>query len=189
MVCDRCIMMVKYQLLSIGIIPMEVQLGEVSLKKTLSTKEIDTIGKALIPLGFEILIDRKYQLIEKIKNVVIKFLYYDGEKMKVNLSDFISQKLTKEYAYLSNLFSEVEGITIEKYFILQKTARIKELLVYNELTLKEIAYKLDYSSVSHLSSQFKKVTGLSPTLFKEIKKNKRTTLDKLENVYHNQEII
>jgi AraC-like DNA-binding protein len=182
MVCDRCKMTVNYQLAKLGITPTEVHLGEVYFNQNLTVGQIEKIEKVLQPLGFEILRDRKYQVIESIKNLITQQLYYGVEKMKLNLSEFISKKLNKEYAYLSSLFSEVEGITIEKYFILQKIERAKELLMYNEYTLSEIAYSLGYSSPAHLSNQFKKITGLTPTYFKKQKENKRTAIDKLEIV-------
>jgi len=168
MVCDRCIRTVKrifdaYKL-QIG----QVQLGEVDLLDETLGKYEGEIRKDLEKEGFELMDDINSQVIEQIKNV-----------NKINFSRLIENKLLKDYSHLSNLFSMIEGITIEKYTILQKTERVKELLVYNELSLSEIAFQMGYSSVAHLSSQFKKTTGLTPTHFKSIKETKRMNLDKV----------
>ncbi|QEK52854.1 helix-turn-helix transcriptional regulator [Pedobacter aquae] len=130
-------------------------------------------------LGFEIIDDKKSKLIDAIKTQIIELIHHQKEALHINLSDFLSRQLKHDYSYLSNLFSEKEGITIEKYFITQKIEKVKELLIYDELSLSEIAYQLNYSSVAHLSSQFKKVTGLTPSFFKNLKGNKRIEIEKL----------
>ncbi len=179
MVCNRCIMVVKSELEKLGISPASIILGEVTLSGGLSTEQKDTLSKKLEDLGFALIDDKRARLIEQIKNAIIELVHYNNNDLKVNLSDYISDKLHHDYNYISNLFSEIEGSTIEKYFIAQKIERVKELLVYDELTLNEIAFKLNYSSVAHLSSQFKKVTGLTPSHFKQIKTNKRKPLDEV----------
>ena len=179
MVCNRCIMVVKSELEKLGISPSSIILGEVTLSGGLSPQQKDALSKKLEGLGFALIDDRRARLIEQIKNAIIELVHYNNNDLKVNLSDYISEKLHHDYNYISNLFSEIEGTTIEKYFIAQKIERVKELLVYDELTLNEIAFKLNYSSVAHLSSQFKKVTGLTPSYFKQIKTNKRKPLDEV----------
>lgn len=179
MVCNRCIMVVKSELEKLGISPASIILGEVTLSGGLNPEQKDALSKKLEDLGFALIDDRRARLIEQIKNAIIELVHYNNNDLKVNLSDYISEKLHHDYNYISNLFSEIEGTTIEKYFIAQKIERVKELLVYDELTLNEIAFKLNYSSVAHLSSQFKKVTGLTPSHFKQIKTNKRKPLDEV----------
>jgi len=182
MVCDRCIATVNFQLAQLGIIGAKVQLGEVRLNHDLSTLTIESLDKNLKSCGFEILIDRKNQIIEKIKNAVIFIVHSLKEDVKVNYSIFIENELKMDYTYLSNLFSEVENITIEKYIILQKIERAKELLVYNEMTLSQISDTLGYSNVSYLSNQFKKITGFTPSYYKTVKDKKRIALDKVRPV-------
>ncbi len=177
MVCNRCIMVVKSELQKLGFEPVQVQLGEVELKEDLSGDELILFKNNLDQLGFELIDDSKSKLIEKIKLLVIQLIHHGNGQMHQNYSDYIASKLNKEYNYLSHLFSEVEGTTIEKYIINQKIERVKELLVYNELTLSEIADSLGYSSVAHLSGQFRKVTGLTPSYFKQLKENKRKPID------------
>ena len=179
MVCNRCILVVQNELDKLGLDSKNVKLGEVELSKDLSTEEKNKLDKTLISLGFEIIDDKKSRIIEQIKKVIINLVHYQENDMKNNLSDVLSEKLYHDYNYLSNLFSEVEGTTIEKYFIAQKIEKVKELLVYDELSLSEIAFKLNYSSVAYLSNQFKKVTGLTPSYFKQIKEIKRKPLDKV----------
>lgn len=179
MVCDRCVMVVKNELTKLGYTPQSVILGEAEIPQELTKSEKEIIGKSLNMLGFELIDDKNSKLIEKIKNLIINYVYSSDEELRVNLSDYIESHLHKDYTYLSNLFSFTEGITIEKYFINHKIERVKELLVYDELTLSEIAYKMGYSSVAYLSSQFKKVTGLPPSRFKKIKEIKRKPLDKI----------
>jgi len=156
-----------------------IKLGEVELDRELSKVEKEALQKALVRLGFELIDDKKSQLIARIKASIVELVHYRDNELKVNLSDFLSQELQHDYNYLSNLFSEIEGKTIEKYFIGQKVERIKELLVYDELSLSEIAHRLNYSSVAYLSNQFKKVTGLTPSHFKKIRENKRMPLDEV----------
>lgn len=179
MVCNRCIMVVQNELDKLSLNVKNIKLGEVILDKELTSKEKDNLNDALIPLGFEIIDDKKSRIIEKIKNIIIDLVHHQDNEMKTNLSDLLSAELHHDYNYLSNLFSEVEGTTIEKYFIAQKIEKVKELLVYDELSLSEIAFRLNYSSVAYLSNQFKKVTGLTPSHFKKIKEDKRKPLDNL----------
>ena len=179
MVCNRCIMVVKSELEKLGFNPLHVQLGEVELKEDVSGEELTPFRNRLDELGFELIDDSKSKLIEKIKLLVIQLIHQRDGQLQVNYSNYLASKLNKEYNYLSHLFSEVEGTTIEKYIINQKIERVKELLVYNELTLSEIADYLGYSSVAHLSGQFRKVTGLTPSYFKKLKENKRKPLDKV----------
>jgi AraC-like DNA-binding protein/copper chaperone CopZ len=179
MVCNRCIMAVKSELEKLGYIPLDVQLGEVELKEDISGDELKVFKNRLDELGFELIDDSKSKLIEKIKLLVIQLIHHGDGQMHQNYSQYITSKLNKDYNYLSHLFSEVEGTTIEKYIINQKIERVKELLVYNELTLSEIADSLEYSSVAHLSGQFRKVTGLTPSYFKKLKENKRKPLDEV----------
>ncbi len=179
MVCDRCILVVKQQLAKNDLTASEVTLGEVVLTQPPAEIQLQQLHNDLQALGFEIIDDKKSRLIEKIKNIIIQLVHYTGEKPAFNLSAIIAAELHYDYNYLSALFSEVEGITIEKYFIRQKIERVKELLVYNEYTLSQIADQLGYSSVAHLSSQFKQVTGLTPSHYKTIGENRRNPLDKI----------
>jgi AraC-like DNA-binding protein len=177
MVCIRCKMVVKSELESLGLHYTVVELGEAEIKEDISTNKRDQLNIALKKSGLELIDDKKSMLIEKIKNIIIELVHYSEDQLKINLSDYLSEKLNYDYTYLANLFSEVQGTTIEKFFINHKIEKVKELLVYDELNLKEIAFKLHYSSVSHLSSQFKKVTGLTPSHFKQIKQKRRTPLE------------
>lgn len=170
-------MAVESELHKLGHKPVHIQLGEVELKEELSGEELAIFKNRLDELGFELIDDIKSKLIEKIKLIVIQLVHHGDGQLNQNYSEYIASKLNKEYNYLSHLFSEVEGTTIEKYIINQKIERVKELLVYNELTLSEIADALGYSSVAHLSGQFRKVTGLTPSYFKQLKENKRKPLD------------
>jgi YesN/AraC family two-component response regulator len=180
MVCNRCILVVNDDLTKMGYSIKSIELGEVQLKDSLDRSDLDKIRQILTNNGFELIDDRKSQLINKIKTLIIEYIHYDREKPEhENLSDFLAKELGHDYSYLSNLFSSVEGVTIEKYLILQKIEKVKELLVYNELNLNEISYKLGYSSVQHLSNQFKKITGLTPSHFKKIGKDRRNPLDKV----------
>ena len=179
MVCNRCIMVVNHELENAGYHPLQVQLGEAEIKEDLSREQKDKIGSRLNDLGFELIDDSRGMLIEKIKNTIIQLVHHSRENLTVNYSDYIASKLNREYGYLSGLFSEVEGTTIEKFIIHQKIEKVKELLVYNELTLSEIADQMGYSSVAYLSGQFRKVTGLTPSHFKQIKENKRQPIDKV----------
>lgn len=179
MVCQRCKLVIKslFESLSFNIVSLE--LGEVEISSDVTEAEKNNINKALQELGFELMDDKKSRLIERIKNIIIELVHHNPEQLKTNLSDYLSSKLFQDYNYLSNLFSEIEGITIEKYFIAQKIEKVKELLVYDELSLSEISYRLHYSSVAYLSSQFKRVTGLTPSHFKLLSGVKRMSLDKV----------
>jgi len=180
MVCPRCIMAVRKIFQELNYPPAEVTLGEVETTEPVSPEKLLVLREKLTGFGFELIDDAKSQLIEKIKTLVIELIRYKNEEdIKVNYSAYIELKVGKDYNYLSNLFSEVTGTTIEKYIISQKIERVKELLVYDELSLSEIAWELGYSSVSALSAQFKKITGLTPKHFKHIKDNKRIPLDKV----------
>lgn len=179
MVCNRCIMAVKDELEKLGYLPLTITLGEVQLANEMNNEEIQLFSQRMKTLGFEIIDDKKSRLITQIKSSIIEIVHNQDGDLKSNLSDYLSQKLHHDYTYLSNLFSEAEGTTIEKYFIAQKIEKVKELLVYDELSLSEIANKMNYSSVAYLSNQFKKVTGLTPTYFKNIKDKKRKPLDNL----------
>ena len=169
MVCNRCIMVVKQELERQGLHPEKVTLGEASVREdNLSDDQQDRLDSGLINLGFERIDDRKARLIESIKNKIIQMIHHtDKVDLKFNWSDVLSEEVHYEYNYLSNLFSSVEGITLEQYIIRQKIERVKELLFYDELNLSEIADKLGYSSVAHLSGQFKKITGLTPSEMKK----------------------
>jgi len=178
MVCNRCIKVVGEELEKLGIPVVSIELGRVKLKNPLHEEEIVKVKDVLSENGFELIDDKKSRTIERIKTLVIELIHYQKEKAQhINFSDFIASEIGYDYSYLSNLFSSVEGTTLEKYIISQKIEKVKELLVYDELTLSEIAFQLGYSSVQHLSNQFKKVTGLSPSHFKHIKENKRKPLD------------
>ncbi|MCB0519067.1 MAG: helix-turn-helix transcriptional regulator [Saprospiraceae bacterium] len=177
MVSIRCKMVVKAALDEIGLHYGTVDLGEVEVKENISVEQTLQLKTILLRSGLELMDDKKAILIEKIKNVIIEMIHYADEQPKTNFSDYLSEKLKYDYTYLANLFSETTGITIEHFIIAHKIERVKELLIYDELTLTEISYKLNYSSVAHLSNQFKKVTGLTPTFFKHLKNKKRTPLE------------
>ena len=179
MVCNRCIMAVQQVFESLNNPPVRISLGEVETAHPIQENELEKLRKELVSYGFELIDDTKSQLIEKIKNTIVQSVHHSNEDLKINYSEYIESHLNRDYAYLSSLFSEVEGTTIEKYIILQKIERVKELLVYDELTLSEIAYQMGYSNVAYLSNQFKKVTGLTPSHFKQVKENKRKPLDKI----------
>jgi AraC family transcriptional regulator len=177
MVCRRCIAAVQHELEAHHIGFAHIQLGEVVLNTPLTSAQSAALNKGLNELGFEILDDQKHRIIEKIKTIIISQVHHSEESHKVKLSEILSQQINKDYSTLSNLFSEVEGITIEKFLINQRIERVKEMLIYDELTLSEIAYKNGYSSVAHLSAQFKKVTGLTPKHFKLQGINQRKAID------------
>ena len=179
MVCQRCVLVVETILNKLNLNFKNISLGEIELEKTLAENDKILLEQELQRVGFELIDDKKHQIIERIKNHIVQFIHYDKELLKINFSDFLASELGYEYNYLSNLFSEIEGTTIEKYVILQKIEKVKELIVYDELSLKEIADKLGYSSVAYLSNQFKKVTGLTPSHFKSIGRQKRIPLDRL----------
>jgi len=176
MVCSRCILMVKSVLDHLRIKVKTVTLGEVDVEEKLSQNQEKELAIQLKNLGFEIIDDRKSKLIAKIKNIIITIVHHQPQNIQVNLSSFLSEQLATDYSTLSQLFSNIEGTTIEQYYITQKIERVKELIVYDELSLKQIAFQLGYSSVAYLSNQFKKVTGLTPTHFKALKENKRRSI-------------
>jgi AraC-like DNA-binding protein len=179
MVCIRCKMVVKDELEKLGLHPTRVDLGEAEILENISLLQHDQFRDALLKSGLELMDDKKSVLIERIKNIIIELVHYSEEPLVVKFSEFLSQKLNHDYTYLANLFSEVQGTTIEKFFIAHKIERVKELLVYDELNLTEIAYLLHYSSVGHLSAQFKKVTGLTPSHFKQLRSKRRNMLENL----------
>jgi AraC-like DNA-binding protein len=177
MVCIRCKMVVKSELEKLGLQYTKVDLGEVDILGHLTPEQHDQLKAALMKSGLELMDDKKSVLIERIKNVIIEMIHYADEPPDINFSDYLSKKLNHDYTYLANLFSEVTGMTIQNYIIAHKIERVKELILYDELNLTEISYRLNYSSVAHLSNQFKKVTGLTPTYFRNLKGKKRITLD------------
>ena len=179
MVCIRCKMVVKSELEKLGLHYTSVDLGEVEIMDKVSKDQLENLSAALKVTGLELMDDNKKILVEKIKTIIIELIHYSDEQIKINLSDYLSEKLNHNYTYLSNLFSEVKGSTIEQFYLAHKIERVKELLVYDELNLTEIAWKLHYSSVSHLSNQFKKMTGLTPSHFKNLKHKKRNALGSL----------
>lgn len=179
MVCIRCKIVVRDQLTSVGLTPLSVELGEVETLETISDVQREKMKIALLKSGLELMDDKKSMLIEKIKNVIIEMVHYAEEQPKVNFSNYLSGKLHYDYTYMANLFSEVVGVTIEHHIIAHKIERVKELLVYDELTLTEIAYKMHYSSVAHLANQFKKVTGLTTSHFKQLKHKRLISLEVL----------
>jgi AraC-like DNA-binding protein len=179
MVSLRCKMFVKEELEKLGLNYVSVELGLVEVQDDITEEQKETFAKNLKEGGLELLDDRRNILVERIKNVIIEMVHHADELPKVNDSDYISEKLGYDYTYLSNTFSEVKGTTIQQYIIRHKIERVKELLLYDELTLTEIAWKLHYSSVAHLSNQFKKVTGLTPTYFKELRQQGVRELENL----------
>ena len=179
MVSLRCKMLVKEELVKLGLHYVIVDLGIVEVLEEISSEQRDSLKTNLLKSGLELLDDKKAILIDRIKNVIIEMIHYGDELPKVNYSIYIQDKLKLDYTYLSNIFSEVKGITIQQYIIIHKIEKVKELLLYDELNLTEISYKLDYSSVAHLSSQFKKITGLTPTYFKSLKQKRISTLENL----------
>ena len=177
MVCIRCKMVVKDELKKLGLHYIVVDLGEVEILEDITKEQHDQFKVGLLKSGLELLDDKKSVLIQKIKNIIVELVHYSEEPLTVKFSGYLSQKLNYDYTYLANLFSEVQGTTIEKFLIAHKIERVKELLVYDELNLTEIAYLMHYSSVAHLSTQFKKVTGLTPSYFKQLKDKRRSTLE------------
>lgn len=180
MVCNRCNMVVETELKRLGYTPVSVTLGEVTIVETLSESHKKEVSNMLESFGFELIDDKRSRLIEQIKTNIVELIHYnEDDRLKTNLSDYLSEKLHLDYNYMSTIFSEMESTTIEKYLIAQKIERVKELLVYDELNLSEIAEQLNYSSVAHLSAQFKKTTGLTPSYFKKIGAEKRKPLDEV----------
>jgi AraC-like DNA-binding protein len=179
MVSLRCRLLVKEELHNLGIRYASIDLGVVEVPEDLSEEQRERLKTNLLRSGLELLDDKRSILIEKIKNVIIEMIHYSDELPKVNYSDYISEKLNYDYTYLSNIFTEVKGITIQQFIIINKIERVKELLLYDELNLTEISYKLHYSSVAHLSNQFKKITGISPSFFKKLKKKRNENLENM----------
>lgn len=179
MVSLRCKMMVKLELDKLGVLYNVIELGEVEIYGILTNEQRELLRSGLLKSGLELMDDKKAILVEKVKCIIIELIHYTEDELKVNFSEYLSEKLDYNYTYLANLFSEVKGITIEHFTIIHKIERVKELLIYDELTLSEIAWRLHYSSVAHLSNQFKKITGLTPTFFKTLKHKKRKTIENL----------
>jgi len=177
MVSTRCKMAVKDALRSLGLHFILVDLGEVDIMENISPEQREQLQVALLDSGLELMDDKRAVLIEKIKNAIIESVHHSDELIKTNFSEFLSEKLNHDYTYLANLFSEVQGSTIEQFIISHKIERIKELIIYDELNITEIAWKMNYSSVAHLSNQFKKVTGLSPSHFKKMKEKRRNPIE------------
>ncbi len=177
MVSLRCKMMVKDELAKLGLHFINVDLGVVDILENITQEQHEALKENLALSGLELLDDKKSVLIERIKNVIVEMIHYNNELPNVNYSDYISTKLNYDYTYLSNLFSEVKGVTIQHFIILHKIEKVKELLLYEEHNLTEISYLMNYSSVAHLSNQFKKVTGLSPSYYKQMKKKRETNLE------------
>src|ERR1017187_6617501 len=181
MVSNRCKMAVKEELKKLGLHFIVVELGEVDIMETISLEQREQLKIALLESGLELMDDKRAVLIEKIKNVIVEMVHHSDELIKTNFSDFLSEKLNHNYTYLANLFSEVQGTTIEQFIISHKIERIKELIIYDELNISEIAWKMNYSSVAHLSNQFKKITGLSPSHFKQLKVKRRSPVEDVGN--------
>lgn len=170
-------MVVKAELEKLGLHYVDVKLGEANIIENIMPEQLDQLDIALRKSGLELMDDKKSILVERIKNCIIELVHYSEEQIKVNLSDYLSEQLHYDYTYLSNLFSEVRGITIEKYYLAHKIEKVKELIVYDELSLTEISYRMHYSSVAHLSNQFKRITGLTPTHFKMLKNKRRGSIE------------
>lgn len=177
MVSLRCKMIVKQELTNLGLHYVVVDLGMVEIMEDITQKQHDLMKENLLRYGLELLDDKKSILIERIKNVIIEMIHNSEELPVINYSDYISEKLNHDYTYLSNIFSEVKGITIQHFIIIHKIEKVKELILYDELNLTEISDKLQYSSVAHLSNQFKKVTGLSPSFYKQFKQKRKANLE------------
>jgi AraC-like DNA-binding protein len=181
MVSNRCKMVVKEELKKLQLHFIVVDLGEVEIMENISVEQRDQLKVALLSTGLELMDDKRAVLIEKIKNVIIEMVHHSDGVIKTNFSNYLSEKLSHDYTYLANLFSEVQGTTIEHFIISHKVERIKELIIYDELNISEIAWKMNYSSVAYLSNQFKKVTGLSPSHFKQLKNKRRSPIEEIGN--------
>nr|WP_284653192.1 AraC family transcriptional regulator [Flavobacterium buctense] len=182
MVSNRCKIVVKDELKKLGLHFIIVDLGVVDIMESITEEKRNLLKANLLESGLELMDDKRAILIEKVKNIIIQMIHYTEKPIKVNLSEYLSEKLNQNYNYLANLFSEVQGTTIEQFMILHKVERIKELIIYDELNITEIAWKMNYSSVAHLSTQFKKVTGLSPSHFKSLKDKRRNPIEELGNL-------
>lgn len=172
-------MVVKSEFEKLGLPTISVELGEVELEKEISDEQKEVLLENLQVLGFDLIDDKKTKTVERIKNLIVDLVHHKNNDLKINLSDYLAENLNQDYNSLSNLFSEIENTTIEKYFISQKIEKVKELLIYNELSLSEIADILNYSNVAHLSNQFKKITGFTPTSFKQLKDKKRIQIENI----------
>ena len=181
MVSNRCKLAVKEELRKLGLHFIVVDLGEVEIMEDLSPEQRAQLREDLHQIGLELMEDRKGILIERIKNAIVEMVHHSDENLKTNFSDYLNEKLHYDYTYLANLFSEVQGTTIGQFIIAHKIERIKELITYGELNISEIAWKMNYSSVAHLSNQFKKATGLTPTHFKELKDKRRSPIEEIGN--------
>lgn len=181
MVSQRCKMVVKEELKKMGLHYMVVDLGEVEIMETLQDAQWQILKEALMVSGLELMDDKRTILIEKIIHVIMEMIHVSDELPIINYSNHISDKLNYDYTYLSNLFTEIKGITIQQFIILHKIEKIKELIIYGEMNITEIAWKMNYSSVAHLSNQFKKITGFSPTHFKQLKQKRRTPIEEIGN--------
>ncbi len=179
MVSNRCKLAVKEELTKMGLHFIVIDLGEVEIMENLNAEKRESLKKGLLEFGLELMDDKKAILIEKIKNIIIQMIHHSEENIKINFSEYLSEKLSHNYTYLANMFSEVQGTTIEHFIILHKVERIKELIIYGENNITEIAWKMGYSSVAHLSSQFKKITGLPPSHFKQLKDKHRTSIEEI----------
>lgn len=179
MVCIRCQMVVKAELEKLGLQYIDVKIGEADIIGNILPEQMERLDIALKKSGLLLMDNKKSILVEKIKSTIIELVHYAEEQIKVNLSDYLSEKLNYDYTYLANLFSEVKGTTIEKFYLTHKIEKVKELIVYDELNLTEIAYKMNYSSVAHLSNQFKRITGFTPSHFKKLKNKRRNTLEEV----------
>ena len=179
MVSTRCKIAVKEVFRNLGLVYSNVELGEVEIAEILTDEKLKDLKISLLNIGFELIEDRRAILIERIKNIVIDMVHHSDSQIKVNFSDYLSEKLKYDYTYMANVFSEEQGVSIEQFIISHKVERIKEYIIYDELNMTEIAFKMNYSSVAHLSGQFKKVTGLTPSYFKKLKMKR---LEPIENI-------
>ncbi len=177
MVCIRCQMVVKNELEKLGLHYTDVKIGEANIMGNILPEQLEQLDIGLKKSGLLLMDSKRSILVERIKSAIIELVHYNEDQIKMNLSDYLSENLNHDYTYLANLFSEVKGITIEKFYLTHKIEKVKELIVYDELNLTEIAFKMHYSSVAHLSNQFKKFTGLTPSHFKNLKNKRRGTLE------------
>lgn len=179
MVSQRCKILVKQELAKLGFTDIKVELGVVDVQQDVTVEQLTSLSAALLPSGLDVVEDKNDIIVERIKNVIIEMIHYSDALPTENYSDFLSKKLNYDYKYISNKFSEEKGVTIQQFIILNKIERVKELLLYGELNLSQISYKLHYSSIAHLSNQFKKVTGMTPSHYKKMKLNRKSNLEGL----------